>query len=220
MLLQRLSLGLFIIPCITIILCLITTIYLNVLDLCNPFVNGCYSISRVGRSYPVVLLFKPMMIITVILMIAYFFEHYRIFKKFLLNKIFLNIILLSGFVSSFSLLVYIIFLGVEGSELWRFMRRGGIFIYIISLIISQFLIILTYLKIKNNYQVVISRKIIDINFYYILLLIICGIIIISFIDIFSLTTSWYVKNIIQWNYFLLMNLFFFNTYFIWKKLDK
>jgi hypothetical protein len=220
MLLQRLSLGLFIIPSITIILCLITTIYLNVLDLCNPFVNGCYSISRVGRSYPVVLLFKPMMIITVILMIAYFFEHYRIFKKFLLNKIFLNIILLSGFVSSFSLLVYIIFLGVEGSELWRFMRRGGIFIYIISLIISQFLIILTYLKIKNNYQVVISRKIIDINFYYILLLIICGIIIISFIDIFSLTTSWYVKNIIQWNYFLLMNLFFFNTYFIWKKLDK
>jgi hypothetical protein len=220
MLLQRLSLGLFIIPSITIILCLITTIYLNVLDLCNPFVNGCYSISRVGRSYPVVLLFKPMMIITVILMIAYFFEHYRIFKKFLLNKIFLNIILLSGFVSSFSLLVYIIFLGVEGSELWRFMRRGGIFIYIISLIISKFLIILTYLKIKNNYQVVISRKIIDINFYYILLLIICGIIIISFIDIFSLTTSWYVKNIIQWNYFLLMNLFFFNTYFIWKKLDK
>jgi hypothetical protein len=220
MLLQRLSLGLFIIPCITIILCLITTIYLNVLDLCNPFVNGCYSISRVGRSYPVVLLFKPMMIITVILMISFFFEHYRIFKKFLLNKIFLNIILLSGFVSSFSLLVYIIFLGVEGSELWRFMRRGGIFIYIISLIISQFLIILTYLKIKNNYQVVISRKIIDINFYYILLLIICGIIIISFIDIFSLTTSWYVKNIIQWNYFLLMNLFFFNTYFIWKKLDK
>jgi hypothetical protein len=219
MLLQRLSLGLFIIPSITIILCLITTIYLNVLDLCNPFVNGCYSISRVGRSYPVVLLFKPMMIITVILMIAYFFEHYRIFKKFLLNKIFLNIILLSGFVSSFSLLVYIIFLGVEGSELWRFMRRGGIFIYIISLIISKFLIILTYLKIKNNYQVVISRKIIDINFYYILLLIICGIIIILFIDIFSLTTSWYVKNIIQWNYFLLMNLFFFNTYFIWKKLE-
>lgn len=109
MLLKRLSLGLFIIPSVTIILCLITTIYLNILDLCNPFINGCYSISRVGRSYPAVLLFKPMMIITIILMIAYFFEHYRIFKKFLLNKIFLNLILLSGLVSSFSLLVYVIF---------------------------------------------------------------------------------------------------------------
>jgi hypothetical protein len=40
------------------------------------------------------------------------------------------------------------------------------------------------------------------------------------IDIFSLTTPWYIKNIIQWNYFLLMNLFFLNTYFVWKKLDK
>ncbi|NDB48235.1 MAG: hypothetical protein EB031_03620 [Proteobacteria bacterium] len=117
-------------------------------------------------------------------------------------------------------MVYVIFLGVEGSEIWRFMRRGGIFIYIISLIISQFLIILTYLKIKKDYQVIISSKIININFYYNVLLITCGIIIILLIDIFSLTTSWYVKNIIQWNYFLLMNLFFLNTYFIWKKLDK
>ena len=164
MLLKRLSLGLFIIPSVTIILCLITTIYLNILDLCNPFINGCYSISRVGRSYPAILIFKPMMVITIVLMIVYFFEHYRIFKKFLINKIYLNLILLSGLVSSFSLLVYIIFLGVEGSEIWRFMRRGGIFIYIISLIISQFLIILTYLKIKKDYQVIISSKIININF--------------------------------------------------------
>jgi hypothetical protein len=153
-------------------------------------------------------------------MIAYFFEHRRIFKKFSLNKIFLNLILLLGLISSFSLLVYIIFLGVEGSKIWRFMRQGGIFIYIVSLIISQFLIILTYLKIKNNYQAIVSSKIIIINFYYILLLIICGIIIILFIDIFSTTTSWHVKNIIQWNYFFLMNLFFLNTYFNWKKLNK
>ena len=220
MLLQRISLGLFIIPSVTIILCLITTIYLNILDLCNPFINGCYSISRVGRSYPAVLLFKPMMTITIILMITYFFEHYRIFKKFLLNKIFLNLILLSGLVSSFALLVYIIFLGIEGSEIWRFMRRGGIFIYIISLIISQFLIILTYLKIKKDYQVIISSKIININFYYNVLLITCGIIIILLIDIFSLTTPWYIKNIIQWNYFLLMNLFFLNTYFVFKNKAK
>jgi hypothetical protein len=153
-------------------------------------------------------------------MIAYFFEHRRIFKKFSLNKISLNLILLLGLISSFSLLVYIIFLGVEGSKIWRFMRQGGIFIYIVSLIISQFLIILTYLKIKNNYQAIVSSKIIIINFYYMLLLIICGILIILFIDIFSTTKSLHVKNTIQWNYFFLMNLFFLNTYFNWKKLNK
>ena len=220
MLLQRISLGLFVIPSVTIFLCLGIATYLNILEICNPFISGCYSVSRVGRSYPAVLIFKPMMVITIVLMIIYFFEHYRIFKKFLINKIYLNLILLSGLISSFALFVYIIFLGIEGSEIWRFMRRGGIFIYIISLIISQFLIVLTYLKIKNNYEVIVSSKIININFYFIFLLIICGIILILLIDIFSLTTSWYIKNIIQWNYFLLMNLFFLNTYFVWKKLDK
>ena len=220
MLLQRISLGLFIIPSVTIFLCLGMATYLNILEICNPFISGCYSVSRVGRSYPAVLIFKPMMVITIVLMIVYFFEHYRIFKKFLINKIYLNLILLSGLISSFALFIYIIFLGIEGSEIWRFMRRGGIFIYIISLIISQFLIVLSYLKIKNDYKVIISSKIININFYFIFLLIICGIILILLIDIFSLTTSWYIKNIIQWNYFLLMNLFFLNTYFVWKKLDK
>lgn len=220
MLLQRISLGLFIIPSVTIFLCLGMATYLNILEICNPFISGCYSVSRVGRSYPAILIFKPMMVITIVLMIVYFFEHYRIFKKFLINKIYLNLILLSGLISSFALFIYIIFLGIEGSEIWRFMRRGGIFIYIISLIISQFLIVLSYLKIKNDYKVIISSKIININFYFIFLLIICGIILILLIDIFSLTTPWYIKNIIQWNYFLLMNLFFLNTYFVWKKLDK
>ena len=220
MLLQRISLGLFIIPSVTIFLCLGMAIYLNILEICNPFISGCYSVSRVGRSYPAVLIFKPMIVITIMLMIVYFFEHYRIFKKFLITKIYLNLILLSGLISSFALFIYIIFLGIEGSEIWRFMRRGGIFIYIISLIISQFLIVLSYLKIKNDYKVIISSKIININFYFIFLLIIFGIILILLIDIFSLTTPWYIKNIIQWNYFLLMNLFFLNTYFVWKKLDK
>ena len=220
MLLQRISLGLFIIPSVTIFLCLGMATYLNILEICNPFISGCYSVSRVGRSYPAILIFKPMMVITIVLMIIYFFEHYRIFKKFLINKIYLNLILLSGLISSFALFIYIIFLGIEGSEIWRFMRRGGIFIYIISLIISQFLIVLSYLKIKNDYKVIISSKIININFYFIFLLIIFGIILILLIDIFSLTSPWYIKNIIQWNYFLLMNLFFLNTYFVWKKLDK
>lgn len=220
MLLQRISLGLFIIPSVTIFLCLGMATYLNILEICNPFISGCYSVSRVGRSYPAILIFKPMMVITIVLMIVYFFEHYRIFKKFLINKIYLNLILLSGLISSFALFIYIIFLGIEGSEIWRFMRKGGIFIYIISLIISQFLIVLSYLKIKNDYKVIISSKIININFYFIFLLIIFGIILILLIDIFSLTTPWYIKNIIQWNYFLLMNLFFLNTYFVWKKLDK
>ena len=142
MLVQRLSLGLFIIPLITVFACLGVAIAFNVYEPCNPFINGCYTISRIGRSHPGVLIFKPMMLITVIMIIAYSFEHVRIFKKFLISKIYLNLILLFGLVSAACLLTYILFLGVEGSEVWKFMRRGGIFIYIISLVFSQFFILI------------------------------------------------------------------------------
>ncbi len=98
------------------------------------------------------------------MIIAYSFEHVRIFKKFLISKIYLNLILLFGLVSAACLLTYILFLGVEGSEVWKFMRRGGIFIYIISLVFFQFFIALSYMKIKDDYQVIVSFQAIKDHF--------------------------------------------------------
>ncbi len=219
MLVQRLSLGLFIIPLITVFACLGVAIAFNVYEPCNPFINGCYTISRIGRSHPGVLIFKPMMLITVIMIIAYSFEHVRIFKKFLISKVYLNLILLFGLVSAACLLTYILFLGVEGSEVWKFMRRGGIFIYIISLVFSQFFIALSYMKIKNDYQVIVSFQAIRITFYHSFLVVIFGFVLFLFTNRFLQLTTWNTRIIIEWNYFLFMSLFFLNTYFVWKKIN-
>jgi hypothetical protein len=216
MLVQRLSLGLFIIPLITVFACLGVAIAFNVYEPCNPFINGCYTISRIGRSHPGVLIFKPMMLITVIMIIAYSFEHVRIFKKFLISKIYLNLILLFGLVSAACLLTYILFLGVEGSEIWKFMRRGGIFIYIISLVLSQFFIALSYMKIKDNYQVIVCFKAIKFTFYHSLMVVIFGFVLFLFTNRFLQLTSWNTRIIIEWNYFLFISLFFLNASFIWK----
>ena len=218
MLIQRLSLGLFIIPLITVFACLGIAIALNVYEPCNPFINGCYTISRIGRSHPSVLIFKPMMLITAIIIVAYCFEHVRIFKKFLISKIFLNLILLFGLVSAAFLLTYILFLGVEGSEVWKFMRRGGIFIYVISLVFTQFFISLSYMKIKDNYQIIISSKAIKVIFYHSLLVVILGFILFLFTNRFLQLTTWNTRIIIEWNYFLFMSLFFLNNFFVWKKI--
>ena len=219
MLVQRLSLGLFIIPLITVFACLGVAIAFNVYEPCNPFINGCYTISRIGRSHPGVLIFKPMMLITVIMIIAYSFEHVRIFKKFLISKIYLNLILLFGLVSAACLLTYILFLGVEGSEVWKFMRRGGIFIYIISLVFFQFFIALSYMKIKDDYQVIVSFQAIRITFYHSFLVVIFGFVLFLFTNRFLQLTTWNTRIIIEWNYFLFMSLFFLNTYFVWKKIN-
>jgi len=217
MLVQRLCLGLFIIPLITVFSCLGVAVGSGVYELCNPFINGCYTISRIGRSYPAVLIFKPMMLITVIMIVAYCYEHVRIFKKFLISKIYLNLILLFGLISAACLIAYILFLGVEGSEVWRFMRRGGIFIYIISLVFSQFFIALCYMKIKDDHQVIVSLQTIKITFYHSFMVVIFGFVLFLFTNRFLQLTTWNNRIIIEWNYFLFMSLFFLNTYFIWKK---
>ena len=219
MLVQRLSLGLFIIPLSTVFACLAVAIALHVYEPCNPFINGCYTISRIGRSHPGVLIFKPMMLITAIMIVAYCFEHVRIFKKFLISKIYLNLILLFGFVSAICLLIYILFLGVEGSEIWKFMRRGGIFIYIVSLVFAQFFVALSYMKIKDDYQVIVSSKAIKVTFYHSLMVVIFGFVLFLFTNRFLQLTTWNTRIIIEWNYFLFMSLFFLNTYFIWKKIN-
>ena len=219
MLIQRLSLGLFIIPLVTVFVCLGVVIAFNIYEPCNPFINGCYTISRIGRSHPGVLIFKPMMLITAILIIIYCFEHIRIFKKFLISKIYLNLILLFGLVSATCLLIYILFLGVEGSEIWKFMRRGGIFIYIISLVFAQFFIALSYKKLKDDYQVIVSSKAIRITFYHSLMIVIFGFVLFLFTNRYLQLTTWNTRIIIEWNYFLFMSLFFLNTYFVWKKID-
>jgi hypothetical protein len=219
MLVQRLSLGLFIIPLITVFACLGVAIAFNVYEPCNPFINGCYTISRIGRSHPGVLIFKPMMLITVIMIIAYSFEHVRIFKKFLISKIYLNLILLFGLVSAACLFTYILFLGVEGSEVWKFMRRGGIFIYIISLVFSQFFIALSYMKIKDDYQVIVSFQAIKVTFYHSFFVVIFGFVLFLFTNRFLQLTTWNTRIVIEWNYFLFMSLFFLNTYFVWKKIN-
>jgi len=158
-----------------------------------------------------------MMLITVIMIIAYSFEHVRIFKKFLISKVYLNLILLFGLVSATCLLTYILFLGVEGSEVWKFMRRGGIFIYIISLVFSQFFIALSYMKIKDDYQVIVSFQAIKLTFYHSFMVVIFGFVLFLFTNRFLQLTTWNTRIIIEWNYFLFMSLFYINIYFIWKK---
>ncbi len=99
------------------------------------------------------------------------------------------------------------------------MRRGGIFIYIISFShLLNFLIDLSYKKLTDDYQVItFTSKAIKITFYHSLIVVIFGFVLFLLTNRFlQLTTSWNTRIIIEWNYFLLMNLFFLNTYFVWK----
>jgi len=219
MLFRRLSLSLAFIPTITVITCLFILMYNDPKWICNPFTDGCFSISAVGRNMPAVYIFKPVMMLVLILYAAYFINVYGIFKKFLISKYYLNTILMLTLVTVIFLAIYIAVLGVQGSDVWRFMRRIGIYFYITSLVLNLFVVSLVFNKIKEDYQVIISTKAVTIFFYFNILLIIAGLIgfLVNFI-IFENTIR-NLRHLIEWNYFSLIQISFFISFFIFKNLD-
>jgi len=219
MLFRRLSLSLAFIPTITVITCLFILMYNDPKWICNPFTDGCFSISAVGRNVPAIYIFKPIMIFVLILYAVYFIDLYRIFKKFLISKYYLNTILMLTLVTVIFLAIYIAVLGVQGSDVWRFMRKIGIYFYITSLVLNLFVVSLVFNKIKEDYQVIISTKAVTIFFYFNIFLILSGLG--GFFSNFVIFENDFknLRHLLEWNYFSLIQISFFISFFIFKNLD-
>jgi len=219
MLFRRLSLSLAFIPTITVIICLFILMYNDPKWICNPFTDGCFSISAVGRNAPAVYIFKPIMIFVLILYAVYFIDLYRIFKKFLISKYYLNTILMLTLVTVIFLAIYIAVLGVQGSDVWRFMRKIGIYFYITSLVLNLFVVSLVFNKIKKDYQVIISTKAVTFFFYFNIFLILSGLGGFFFNFIIFENDIKNLRHLLEWNYFSLIQISFFISFFIFKNLD-
>jgi hypothetical protein len=73
------------------------------------------------------------------------------------------------------------------------------------------------MKIKDDYQIIVSFQAIKVAFYHSFIVVIFGFVLFLFTNRFLQLTTWNTRIIIEWNYFLFMSLSFLNTYFIWKK---
>ena len=123
----------FYLPIITIIVSYIWSANLNIVNWCIPNIDGCTSISRIGRYEPIVYFFKPMMFIYAIFSGIFWSKLYKILRdeKIETSK-FLMVI---AYCSIIFFILYIFFLG-EG-KLYKFFRQIGIFIYIFFIVLSQ-----------------------------------------------------------------------------------
>ena len=126
-------------PFLAIHLSLILSIQNDFLTSCNPYIDGCYSISRAARQPYSVIIFKFLMIISAGFL---FFLWQRIFNKEK-NK---GPILI-GKIGSLFLVIYVIALGNDGF-VYEFMRRIGVFIFYIFTLTSQW--IFTFQSIKRT----------------------------------------------------------------------
>ena len=207
---RYLSLIVFVLPLFTVVVSYILSVKLNLVSFCIPNIDGCTSISRVGRYEPVKYFFKPFMFLFGVLLLFYWRENFLKLKLFTKNNQLL-ITFIIGIFSVIFLFLYIFFLGE--SDVYRFFRKIGIYIYIFFTVIAQLLLAIQYIKLKN--EVNLNYRFIKFKLILSILLISFGIIILPIL-IIKIESFPEIKNIISWNYFLLIQIYYLMTFFCWK----
>jgi len=222
------SIWIFILPVVILNLCLFISVNGHLLQgtifqvdaigrssFTIPYIDGGTSISRVSRTYPTYLLFKPGMIITAILLIKYWLAN-----NFLINKINnqgkkTNYFLLFGIGSAFFLILHSILLGITFEDnIYKFFRRFVLLGFIIFEIIAQTLLVVSIFKAKDKISEFINKRILILKIILVSVLIIVALISIPILNSSELSNY---KHTLEWNYFLGVVSFYLLTFLFWKK---
>jgi len=200
----------FILPILTVLISYYLSIKFDYVQFCIPNIDGCTSISQVGRYPPINYFFKTFMFISIFIIFIYWKSNYTLLSRN--NSLLLyKITFLLGIFSVIFFALYITFLG-EG-DYYRFFRRIGIFIYIFFTVISELLLSISY---KKNSYLFKNDKIINFKYYFNLVLSTFGLILLPLV-IYKIIDYPNFKNIVSWNYFILIQINFLITFFCWKK---
>ncbi len=178
----------FFIPVLTVIISYLISSFGGFVDWCMPLIDGCTSISKVGRYGISFYLYKIFIIPSVILMIIFWYQ----VNKYIYKS---NLLLFLSITSCIFLIIYLFALGFDG-KIYRFMREIGIFIYFIFTPMCQ-----TFLAFS------ISNNKIRSKFYLYTLLSMYLVCVGVYLFILPLDNSNY-ENVIEWNFALLIFLFF------------
>lgn len=182
---------------------------------CVPYIDGCTTISKAARSGDLIYIFRAIMIAYGILLI-WFWIYVQQWLDLLYGhatKI-SRIILWLGVVGAIFLIVYVDFLGTTG-EVNRFMRRYGIMVFFICTPLAQILMLRQHYNILPSLpDGTLQPKVLQYQFLVVILMLIIG----ATSGILDLTQSktYESENIVEWNFSLLLNMYFLGMIFIWK----
>ena len=225
---RKISIWIFIIPVITLNLCLFVSV--NYLLFENtifqvseigrtgftiPYIDGNVSISRTARTYPTYLIFKPAMIITAIILIKYWITNNKVIGIVNNETNKSHYFMIFGVGSALFLIAHSIFLGIKFDyDLYKFFRRFVILGFVIFEIIAQALLVVSIFKIKEKIQEFINKKVLILKIILVTILAITALASSPF-----LVSSGYThfKHALEWNYFIGVVLFYFLSFLFWKK---
>ena len=181
----------------------------------NPILYGESSISNIVKRYPIKIIFKPLMYLSIIFMVAYWIYYNLILNK-LLNKKKINIFFIFGMLSAIFLLLHIIFLGwVFESEILTKLRRSYIVFFILFEVLAQAFLIKEIFKKKSEMLEYINSIVVYAKLIFVSLICLSTLIILMLLIFYNLDSKF--DYILEWNYFLLLLLFYFLSSIMWKR---
>lgn len=182
---------------------------------CMPYIDGCTTISQAGRSGNTIFFYRAV-VFTYSVILMWFWLYSKNWLDLLqghTTKI-SQIIFWLGLAGSIALLIYIDFLGTTG-EINHYMRRIGAMLYFTLTPLAQSLMLNQHYNIlRKKPEVSIKPKVLQYQLIILLLMLLIGV-----ISIFLAVTdndTYESQNIVEWNFSLLLNLYFAGMFFIWK----
>jgi len=186
-----------------------------------PFLYGETSISNIVKRYPASYLFKPLLYLSSLLMVVYWINYKRIFSKIekTNNEKKIEFFLIFGILSSFFLFLHVLFLGTDiDSSIFQKFRRLNIALFIFFELTAQFFLakrifVLKEMLLDYTYKVFIYLKI---TFVAAILLITT----VALSILFFLDPGQTFNNILEWNYFCFLLIFYLLSALMWRKNKK
>jgi len=181
----------------------------------NPILYGETSISNIVKRYPVKNIFKPLIYISIVFMVGYWFYYNIIFNK-ILNKKKINLFFIFGIFSSIFLLLHVIFLGwIFESEILTKLRRSYVIFFILFEILAQGFLIKEILKNKIQLAHYINKLIVYLKLSFVLFICFSTILILFVLMFYNLDSK--IDYILEWNYFLILLFFYLLSFLMWKR---
>ena len=181
-----------------------------------PFIDGKSSISNIVRRYPFSLIFKPLMFITSIIMIFYWINYYSLLKKILPFRKKTNSFTLFGILSAIFLFLHVLFLGIDNqTDLIRQFRRIIIVLFIMFEILAEFYLAKKLYNCRNILEQYMYKKIILAKIIFVSIIVFATFIILLLITTKDMSSNF--NNIVEWNYFTFLLVFYLLSAIAWKK---
>ena len=217
MLLRLLPLITGLLPMIAIHISLFVAINAASIPACNPYIDGCTSISATGRYEPASFIFKPAMLSQWGILVAYWVFNVAWLRAMARqtgsNEKIGQWIAIVGTVGAIALVLYTTFLGTQ-APFYEFMRRVGIYFYFGCSVIAQIMLARHTLSLSRALRLEGVARIGRAQMAIALVPFVLGVL--NLVLKNTLADPDPVENVIEWIFALLMQTYFLLTYFAWR----